>query len=114
VMRRPRRGSSLAALLDNLTREIIDDEVRGKLARDLERRARTSARREAHALVRKARHEAARKALEDADGNVKRAARETGIPESTLRMWRNAWGIQPFPDGAEAVARTQAPALTTL
>jgi hypothetical protein len=28
------------------------------------------------------------------DGNVRRTARETGIPESTVRLWRNAFGIR--------------------
>jgi transposase-like protein len=31
--------------------------------------------------------------LVQTDGNVKRTARETGVPEATVRRWRNAFGI---------------------
>lgn len=29
----------------------------------------------------------------ESGGSVKRAARETGVPESTVRSWRNTWGL---------------------
>lgn len=41
------------------------------------------------------------------DGNLKRAARETGLPESTLRRWREEWaqGVPtPVIDGAVELA----------
>jgi hypothetical protein len=34
-------------------------------------------------------------------GNVKRTARETGVPESTVRLWRNERGLEPYPTGRE-------------
>ena len=40
--------------------------------------------------------EAVRASLVRNGGNVKRAVRETGVPESTIRHWRDEWGIAPF------------------
>jgi transposase-like protein len=36
--------------------------------------------------------QAAVRAVFESGGSVKRAVRETGVPESTVREWRNRWG----------------------
>src|SRR5512132_4142318 len=34
-------------------------------------------------------------ALTANDGNVKRTSRETGVPEGTVRTWKNLWKSEP-------------------
>lgn len=94
------------ALLAALTEEMADEELKVLLSRELVRKAKRTAEKQARAVYRNARRNTALEALEAFDGNVKRAARETGIPESTLRGWRKEWEIPAFPDGAEAIRLT--------
>lgn len=46
---------------------------------------------------------AVRAALLAYDGNIKRTARETNIPVSTVRGWKTEWEVNGFPDELEAV-----------
>lgn len=44
--------------------------------------------------------------LEVNNGNIKRTARDTGIPENTIRDWRNEWEREGVPQ--EILSRTEA------
>lgn len=40
------------------------------------------------------------------DGNVKRAARETGVPEQTVRDWKRSWEAEGPPEAVAEAAAT--------
>lgn len=107
LLTRVRRNTTVQDAIRKLSDELVNDDLQELLARELERKARANAQKAARRLYRKSRQTTARQLLSENGGNVKRTARDSGLPESTLRRWRQEWDIPAFPDGAEAVRRSR-------
>jgi len=52
-------------------------------------------------------HAAVHNALTRNQDNVKRTARETGVPENTVRRWRNHWRVSGAPSHEDTVHAQQ-------
>lgn len=91
-----------------LANELLAQEVQELIAQDVARLVGGTVRRQAREQYRETRREQALEGLKRNRGNVKKTARETGIPISTLRGWRDQFGIPAFPTGADAHAAVKA------
>lgn len=111
----PRRPTLIEQVSDELRTRTIQERRRQlrEAARRAERKAQREAQREGQRQLReaaraerKAQRESQRQLVREAlvanGGNVKRTARDTGVPETTVRRWRAQWGIEPYAtSGAE-------------